>query len=108
MNENQITNDLELMRLKIKFSHVLKSYVLNSNSAEMNLFYRVLELLKQKYMNDAIIYNFLEQGIRSNLQNNNNRMDNISNISSFISGFSNSQVLNELLYTIDTGVSYVR
>jgi hypothetical protein len=109
MNENQITNDLELMRLKIKFSHVLKSYVLNSNSAEMNLFYKVLELLKQKYINDAIIYNFLEQGIRSNLQNNNNnRIDNISKISSYIYNCSNSQVLNELLYTIDTGVSYVR
>ncbi len=109
MDNKQITNDLELMRLKIKLSSTLKYYVLNSTHDEMNLFYRVLELLKQKYMNDTNVYNFLEQGIRGNLQNNNNNiMINISKISSSISGFSNSQVLNELLYTIDTGVSYVR
>ena len=108
MNEIQITNELELMRLKIKLSSTLKYYVLNSNHQEMNLFYRVLELLKQKYVNDANVYNFLEQGIRCNLQNNNNRMNNISYISSYISNCSNVSVMNELLNCIDTGVSYVR
>lgn len=109
MDNMQITNDLELMRLKIKLSSTLKYYVLNSNHQEMNLFYRVLELLKQKYINDANVYNFLEQGIRGNLQNNNNnRMNNISNISSYISNCSNVSVMNELLNCIDTGVSYVR
>lgn len=110
MNEIQITNELELMRLKIKLSSTLKYYVLNSTHDEMNLFYRVLELLKQKYMNDPNVYNFLEQGIRGNLQNNNNnnRMNNISNISSYISNCSNVSVMNELINCIDTGVSYVR
>jgi hypothetical protein len=42
MNEIQITNELELMRLKIKLSSTLKYYVLNSTHDEMNLFYRVL------------------------------------------------------------------
>jgi hypothetical protein len=108
MDNNQIPNQLELIRLKIKFSHALKYYVLNSNHSEMNLFYDVLNLLKQKYMNDANACNCLEN-IRCSLQNNNNN-NRINNISNIISGINceNSQVLNELLYTIDTGVSYVR
>jgi transcriptional regulator CtsR len=35
-------------------------------------------------------------------------MNNISNISSYISNCSNVSVMNELLNCIDTGVSYVR
>ena len=108
MNVIQIHDELELMRLKIKLSSTLKYYVLNSSHSEMNLLYRVLEILKQKYRDDPSVYNFIEQGIRCNLQNNNNRLINISSISSYIYNCSDVSVLNDLLNCIDTGVSYVR
>ena len=39
----------------------------------MFIYYRILELLKQKYT-DVNDFNFLEQGIRCNLQNYNNNL----------------------------------
>lgn len=107
MNVIQIHDELELIRLQIKLSITLKHYVLNSSHQEMNLFFKVLEILKKKYRDDSSTYNFIEC-VRCNLQNNNNILINISSISSSISTCSNVSALNDLLNCIDTGVSYVR
>ena len=66
MNYLQIDKELHLWGLKIKLIMSLKYYLINTSKIERSCFYRVLDLLKQKYSDE---FNFLEQGIRCNIQN---------------------------------------
>lgn len=73
---------------------------------ELSCFYRILDLLKQKYT-DANEFNFVEQGIRCNIQNYNNKLPlALSNISSYIYNCDNEHLLKDLLNSIDTGINY--
>ena len=106
MDKAQINKELELLGLKNKLLITLKYYLFNTPQMELSCFYRILELLKQKYT-DANDFNFLEQGIRCNLQNyNNNLKSAISNMSSYIYNNNNEYLLRDLLNSIDTGINY--
>jgi len=105
MDRTQINKELELLGLKNKLLITLKYYLFNTPQMELSCFYRILELLKQKYT-DANDFNFVEQGIRCNLQNYNNNLKlAISNMSSYIYNCNNEYLLNDLLNSIDTGIN---
>lgn len=106
MNIQVIDNELKLWGLKIKLIMSLKYYLINSSNTELSCFYRVLDLLKQKYsdMND---FNFLEQGIRCNIQNYSNTIiDAINNISSYIHNCNNEDLMKDILNSITTGINH--
>jgi hypothetical protein len=103
MNNTQINRELELLSLKNKLRITLKYYLLNTPQNEYSCFYRILELLKQKYTNVNDL-NFIDQGIRNNIQNYNNLT--LSNIASYIYNYNNEYLLKDLLNSIDTGINY--
>jgi hypothetical protein len=103
MNNTQINSELELLCLKNKLRITLKYYLLNTPQNEYSCFYRILELLKQKYTNVNDL-NFIDQGIRNNIQNYNNLT--LSNIASYIYNYNNEYLLKDLLNSIDTGINY--
>ena len=106
MDKAQINKELELLGLKNKLLIALKYYLFNTPQLELSCFYRILELLKQKYT-DTNDFNFVEQGIRCNIQNYNNNLPlAISNISSYIYNCNNEYLLKDLLNSIDTGINY--
>jgi hypothetical protein len=105
MDKAQINKELELLGLKNKLLITLKYYLFNTPQMELSCFYRILELLKQKYT-DTNDFNFVEQGIRCNLQNYNNLKLAISNMSSYIYNCNNEYLLKDLLNSIDTGINY--
>lgn len=106
MNMTQIDKELSLLGLKNKLLITLKYYLFNTPQMELSCFYRILDLLKQKYT-DANDFNFVEQGIRCNLQNYNNKLPlAISNMSSYIYNCNNERMLKDMLNSIDTGFNY--
>lgn len=105
MNIQDIDKELQLWGLKIKLIMSLKYYLINTSHCELSCFYRVLGLLKQKY-NDANDFNFLEQGIRCNIQNNNTIINAINNISSYIHNCNNEALLKDILNSITTGINH--
>lgn len=106
MNIQVIDNELKLWGLKIKLIMSLKYYLINSSNTELSCFYRVLDLLKQKY-SDTNDFNFLEQGIRCNIQNYSNTIINaINNISSYIHNCNNEDLLKDILNSITTGINH--
>jgi len=83
----------------------LKYYLINTSNTELFCFYRVLDLLKEKY-SDTNDFNFLEQGIRCNIQNYSNTITNaINNISSYIHNCNNEDLLKDILNSITTGIN---
>jgi hypothetical protein len=105
-NTTRINKDLELFSLKIKLVSTLKCYLNNTSQSEIKFFDKILDLLKQKYT-DTDDFNFLEQGIRNNLQNYHNNLPRaITVISSYIYNYNNGYLLNDLLNSIDTGIIY--
>ena len=106
MNKAQINKDLELLGLKNKVLLTLKYYLFNTSQMELSCFYRILDLLKQKYDVDTNDFSFIE-GIRCNLQNYSNNLKlAISNMSSYIFSCKNEYLLRDLLKSIDTGINY--
>lgn len=106
MDITRINQELKLFSLKIKLLSMLKCYLTNTLQSEIQFFYRILDLLKQKYT-DTDDFNFVEQGIRNNLQNyRNNLPRSIIDISSYIYNYNNGYLLNDLLNSIDTGIMY--
>jgi|688.fasta_scaffold167842_2 hypothetical protein len=106
MNIQEIDKELELWGLKIKLIMSLKYYLINTSNTELTCFYRVLDLLKQKY-GDANDLNFIEQGIRCNIQNYSNTIINaINNISSYIHNCNNNALLKDILNSITTGINH--
>lgn len=105
MDKTQINKELELLSLKNKLLITLKYYLFNMHQMELSCFYRILDLLKQKYT-DTNDFNFVEHGIRCNLQNYNNLNLAISNISSYIFNCNNENLLKDLLNSIYTGINY--
>jgi hypothetical protein len=104
MDKSQIHQELKILGLKNKLRITLKYFLFNTPQNELSCFYRILDLLKQKYTNTNDL-NFIEQGIRSNIQNNNISYT-ISNISSYINNYNNLHLLEDLLYSIDTGINF--
>lgn len=106
MDFTQINQELELFSLKIKLLSTLKCYLNNTPQSEIKFFDKILNLLKQKYTNTED-FNFVEQGIRNNLQNYHNNLPRaITDISSYIYNYNNGYLLNDLLNSIDTGIIY--
>jgi hypothetical protein len=106
MDPANINRELELQHLKNKLLMTLKYYLHNIPQPNFSCFYKILELLKQKYTN-AYDFNFLEQGIQSHIQNNHNNVTlAITNMSSSIYVYNNEHVLKDLLHSIDTGFNY--
>jgi len=106
MNNTHIDKELRLLGLKNKLLITLKYYLFNTPQMDLSCFYRILELLKQKYT-DTNDFNFIEQGIRCNLQNYNNKLLlAISNMSSYIYNYNNENLLKDLLNSIDSGINY--
>lgn len=104
MNSQQIDKELHLWGLKIKLIMSLKYYLINTSKIELSCFYRVLDLLKQKYSDE---FNFLEQGIRCNINNYNNTIINaINNISSYIHNCNNEPLMKDILNSITTGINH--
>ena len=105
MDKTQINKELELLGLKNKLLITLKYYLINIPQIDFLCFYRILDLLKQKYT-DTNDLTFVEQGIRCNIQNYNNLNLTISNMSSYIYNCNNEYLLKDLLNSIDTGINY--
>ena len=106
MNIQHIDKELQLWALKIKLIMSLKYYLINTSNTELSCFYRVLDLLKEKY-SDANDFNFIEQGIRCNIQNYSNTIINaINNISSYIHNCNNESLLIDILNSITTGINH--
>jgi hypothetical protein len=102
MNIQQIDKELQLLTLIIKLLKSLKHYLINTSQTEMQCFYRVLDLLKEKYNNTSDI-NFIEQGIRTNIQNHQDTIiNNIKNISRFVYNYDNEPLLKDVLNCITT------
>ena len=106
MDISLINKDLELFSLKIKLLRALKCYLNITSQSEIQFFYRILDLLKQKYT-DIDDFNFVEQGIRNHIQTYHNNLPRaVSDISIYIYNYNNSYLLNDLLNSIDTGITY--
>jgi hypothetical protein len=106
MDNKRIDKEIELFGLKIKLLSTLKRYLNNTTQSEIQFFYRILDLLKQKYI-DTDDCNFVEEGIRNHLENYRNNLPRaISDISSYIYNYNNGYLLNDLLNSIDTGITY--
>jgi hypothetical protein len=106
MNELHINNELQLLGLKNKLLITLKYYLFNMyNIGGLCYFYRILDLLKQKYPSSDD-FNFIEQGIRCNITHCNNILITLSNLSGTIYNCNNKNLLNDLLNSIDTGINY--
>lgn len=106
MDNIHIDKELKLLGLKNKLLITLKYYLFNTSQTELSCFYRILELLKQKYT-DANDFNFIEQGIRSNIQSYHIPLTlSISNMSSYIYNNNNENLLRDLLNSIDSGINY--
>jgi hypothetical protein len=97
-----IDEELKLWSLKNKLIISLKNYLINANSkTELNCFYRILDLLKEKYVDD---YNFIENGIICNInnifQNNTTFFNSINDISSHIFNCNNKKLLKDILNSV--------
>jgi hypothetical protein len=101
MNIQQIDKELQLLRLKNKLVTVLKIYLNDTRQTEMSCFYMVLDLLKQKY-SDANDRNFIEQGVRANVQYSKDTDTAIMTISNYVFNYNNELVLKEILKFIAT------
>lgn len=105
METTRINKELKFVGLKNKLMITLKYYLINTPQTNLSCFYRILDLLKLKYTETNDL-NFIEQGIRSNLQNyGNNLQTALSNISSYIFNCNNEPLLRDLLESIDTGIN---
>ena len=106
MDNTRINQELELFSLKIKLLSMLKCYLNNTTQIEIPFFYRILDLLKQKYT-DIDDFNFIEHGIINHLQYYRNNLPRaITDISPCIYNCNNGYLLNDLLNSIDTGIIY--
>ena len=106
MDNTRINQELELFSLKIKLLSMLKCYLNNTTQIEIPFFYRILDLLKQKYT-DIDDFNFIEHGIINHLQYYHNNLPRaITDISPCIYNCNNGYLLNDLLNSIDTGIIY--
>ena len=99
MNMELINNELALFGLKNKLIIILKFYFLNISQSELLSFYRILQLLKQKYpdSNDVDFVENIRCNIRNNLQ--------ISTITSYIYNYNNDSLLKDLLNSIYIGIN---
>ena len=97
MIETEINAELYLIKLKIKILSILHKYLINTPEPLLTFFYRILDLLKQKYK-DPSDFNFLEN-IKCNIQNP--KMEDMTQ--SFYS-CNNENLLLELLNNIDYAV----
>jgi hypothetical protein len=105
MEHIQINKELQMLGLKNKLIITLRFYLLNIHKTSFSFFYRILELLKQKY-STFDDFNFIEQGIRCNITNCVNIHTSISNISGYIYNCTNEKLLKDLLNSIDTGINH--
>ena len=104
MDIAQINKELELFSLKIKLLSILKCYLNNTSQAEIQFFYKILDLLQIKY-NDTDDVNFIEEGIKNHLQTyRNNLPRSITDISSHIYNYNNESLLRDLLNSINTKI----
>ena len=104
MDIAQINKELELFSLKIKLLSMLKCYLNNTSHAEIQFFYKILDLLQIKY-NDTDDVNFIEEGIKNHLQTYRNNLPRaITDISSHIYNYNNEYLLRDLLNSINTKI----
>ena len=95
--------ELQLLGLKTKLLITLKNYLTNMHTIGLSFFYRILEILKQKYSNTDD-FSFIEQ-LRCNVSNS-NISQSFSTISSHVYTCNNENLLKDLLNSIDTGFNY--
>ena len=101
-----INPKVKMIGLQNSLLNALKLYLCKSSQSQLKLsyFYIILELLKQKYIND---FNFIEH-LKYDLQSYNNSITvilnihtTISNISTYIHQCNNENLLKELITSID-------
>ncbi len=97
-----IEHELELITLKNKFNITLKWYL--ANITDMLYFYRVIDILKEKY-NDISDTQVLER-IRNELPQLNQTSNSMYNLNGIIYQIQNKHLLLDLIKTIDTGFNY--
>jgi hypothetical protein len=97
-----IEHELELIRLKNKFMIALKWYL--ANITDMLYFYRVIDILKEKY-NDISDTQVLER-IKNELPQLNQTSNSMYNLNGIIYQIQNKHLLLDLIKTIDTGFNY--
>jgi hypothetical protein len=89
MDIEQIDNELSYLRLKQKIIVRLKQFITNTPPREREFFYKVLELLSQKYSDTYIL-----QLINRNSEDS----SVLVNLSSNINNYNNPPLFEDLLY----------
>ncbi len=104
MTKTRIDKELRLFGLKNKLLITMKYYLCNIQETELFFFYKILDLLKQKYT-ETYDLNFIDNGILHNFQsyNNNNSTIILLNMTSHIYNCNNENLLQDLLESIDIG-----
>jgi hypothetical protein len=105
MNNIKINHELQQISLKNKFLITFKYFLCNTYKTDFHLFYRALDLLKQKYNNENDIV-FIDKIIRNNISQMDNIQNIISKISGFIYNYNNCILLQELINICDSGINY--
>ncbi len=92
---------LDLISVKTRLIYAFKKHLTNMSNIELNLICSALDVLKEKYGNDTNSYNFIEVGVRANLQNHGTSVQlTLSNIGEYLLPFTNKQLLLDLLHSI--------
>lgn len=97
MNEDQFVKEFNLIILKRKILHHIKN-IIELNTNERTLFYRGLDLLKNRYTN-PLDYNFIDLGIKNKLEYKQTNEVTIMNIEASLNNCNNEELLT-YLYTL--------
>lgn len=105
-----MNHELKLLGLKNKLRITMKYFLINTPQTELSCFYKILELLKQKYP-DTDDTQFINN-IRIHIDNNNNKNNithaTISNVALTINNCkhcNNLELLEDLLDSVSTGIN---
>lgn len=94
-------NPSDPISVKTNLIMAVKDYLTNVPNTDIN---QTLDVLKSKYGHKTNDYNFIEYGIRANLQNRN--ADTLSNIGKYILPLSNTQLLQDLLCALNPNFNF--
>lgn len=99
MNNDQFTNQFNIIVLKRKILYHIKN-IISLSSSELNLFFRGLDLLKDRYTN-PVDYNFIDLGIKNKLEHKQSDSICVMNICASLNNCNNEELLKDLFTLIN-------
>lgn len=99
-----MSHHFDLITVKTHLIYAMKKYLTDMSSIELNLVCSALDELKAKYGHTTADINFIDVGVRNNLQNHYSVKTSVqltlSNIGAYILPLTNEQLLKDLLQVI--------